>query len=76
MVDPKDQEKATFTCPYGTFAFKRMPFELCHAPKTFQICMTAIFSDLIENIMEIFIDGFSVYGGSFEKCLNNLEIVL
>ena len=30
----EDQEKTTFTCPYGTFAFRRMPFELCNAPAT------------------------------------------
>ena len=76
MVDLKDQEKMTFTYPYGTFAFKRMPFGLRNAPATFQRCMTTIFSDLIENIMEVFMDDFSVYGGSFDKCLNNLRIVL
>ena len=32
---PEDQEKTTFTCPYGTFAFKRMLFGLCNAPATF-----------------------------------------
>ena len=64
MVDPKDQEKTTFTCPYGTFAFKRMSFGLCNAPVTFQRCMTAIFSDLIENIMEVFMDDVFVYGNS------------
>nr|GFC90329.1 reverse transcriptase domain-containing protein [Tanacetum cinerariifolium] len=35
-IDPKDQENTTFTCPYGTFAYKRMPFGLCNAPGTFQ----------------------------------------
>ncbi|GJY43879.1 reverse transcriptase domain-containing protein [Tanacetum coccineum] len=35
-IDPQDQEKTTFTCPYGTFAYKRMPFGLCNAPGTFQ----------------------------------------
>ena len=34
-IAPEDQEKTTFTCPYGTFAFRRMPFGLCHAPATF-----------------------------------------
>ncbi|GKB51122.1 reverse transcriptase domain-containing protein [Tanacetum coccineum] len=31
-IDPQDQEKTTFTCPYGTFAYRRMPFGLCNAP--------------------------------------------
>nr|GFC17808.1 reverse transcriptase domain-containing protein [Tanacetum cinerariifolium] len=30
-IDPRDQEKTTFTCPYGTFAYRRMPFGLCNA---------------------------------------------
>ncbi|XP_056695198.1 uncharacterized protein [Spinacia oleracea] len=47
-----DQEKTTFTYPYGTFAYRRMPFGLCNAPATFQRCMMAIFSDFIEDIME------------------------
>ncbi|GJT57663.1 reverse transcriptase domain-containing protein [Tanacetum coccineum] len=34
-IDPKDQEKTTFTCPYGTFAYRRMPFGLCNAPGHF-----------------------------------------
>ena len=71
-----DQEKTTFTCPYGTFAFRRMPFGLCNAPATFQRCMMSMFSDLVEEVMEIFMDDFTVYGSSFEQCLNNLETVL
>ena len=46
-IAPEDQEKTTFTCPYGTFAFRRMPFGLCNAPATFQRCMMSMFSDLI-----------------------------
>nr|GFA39065.1 DNA-directed DNA polymerase [Tanacetum cinerariifolium] len=53
-IDPKDQEKTTFTCPYGTFAYKRIPFGLCNAPRTFQRCMMAIFHDMIEQTMEPF----------------------
>nr|GFA60987.1 reverse transcriptase domain-containing protein [Tanacetum cinerariifolium] len=53
-IDPKDQEKTTFTCPYGTFAYKRMPFGLCNVPGTFQRCMMAIFHNMIEKTMEAF----------------------
>ena len=62
-IAPEDQEKTTFTCPYGTFTFKRMPFELCNAPGTFQRCMVAIFSDMVEKTIEVFMDDFSVLGG-------------
>nr|GEY41398.1 reverse transcriptase domain-containing protein [Tanacetum cinerariifolium] len=48
-IDPQDQEKTTFTCPYGSFAYRRMPFGLCNAPGTFQRCMMAIFHDMIER---------------------------
>ena len=58
----EDQKKTTFTCPYGTFAFRRMPFGLCNAPGTFQRCMMAIFSDMVEKTIEIFMDDFSVLG--------------
>ena len=75
-IAPEDQEKMTFTCPYGTFAFKRMPFGLCNAPGTFQRCMMAIFSDMVERTIEIFMDDFSVMGNSFDNCLENLRTVL
>ena len=74
-IAPEDQEKTTFTCPYGTFAFRRMPFGLCNTPTTFQRCLMSIFSDLMEGY-GIFMDDFSIYGSSFEHCVENLEIVL
>ncbi|GJY83527.1 reverse transcriptase domain-containing protein [Tanacetum coccineum] len=75
-IDPKDQEKTTFTCLYGTFAYHRMPFGLCNAPGTFQRCMMAIFHDMIEKTMEVFMDDFSVFGDSFSTCLSHLEKML
>ncbi|CAL0334640.1 unnamed protein product [Lupinus luteus] len=75
-VDPQDQEKTAFTCPFGIFAYRKMPFGLCNAPATFQRCMLAIFSDLVEQCIEVFMDDFSVFGSSFETCLANLDIVL
>ncbi|GJW99540.1 retrovirus-related pol polyprotein from transposon TNT 1-94 [Tanacetum coccineum] len=72
----EDQEKTTFTCPYGTFANKRMPFGLCNALATFQRCMTAIFHELIKDSMEVFMNDFSVFGSFFDHCLQNLEKML
>ena len=57
-IASEDQEKTTFNCLYGTFAFKRIPFGLCNAPGTFQRCMIAIFSDMVEKSIEIFMDDF------------------
>ncbi|GKD33260.1 reverse transcriptase domain-containing protein [Tanacetum coccineum] len=54
----------------------RMPFGLCNALATFQICMLAIFHDMIEESVEVFMDDFSVFGDSFDKCLNNLDKML
>ncbi|GJT57696.1 reverse transcriptase domain-containing protein [Tanacetum coccineum] len=69
-------EKTTFTCPYGTFAYRRMPFGLCNAPGTLQRCMMAIFHDIIEKMMEVFMDDFLVFRNSFSTCLSNLEKML
>nr|GEZ83384.1 retrovirus-related Pol polyprotein from transposon 17.6 [Tanacetum cinerariifolium] len=70
------REKTTFTCPYGTFAYRRMPFGLCNALGTFQRCMLAIFHDMVKKMMEVFMDDFSVFGNSFENCLSRLDKML
>nr|GEY61191.1 reverse transcriptase domain-containing protein [Tanacetum cinerariifolium] len=75
-IHPHDQEKTTFTCPYGTFAYRRMPFGLCNAPGTFQRCMLAIFHDMVEKTMKIFMDDFSVFRNSFENDLSRLDKML
>ncbi|GKA74404.1 reverse transcriptase domain-containing protein [Tanacetum coccineum] len=72
-ITPKDQEKTTSTCPYGTFAYRRTPFRLCNAPATFQRCMPKIFHDMVEDFMEVFMDDFSMFGKSFNCCLANLD---
>nr|GEZ21094.1 reverse transcriptase domain-containing protein [Tanacetum cinerariifolium] len=75
-IDPQDQKKTTFTCPYETFAYRRMPFGLCNALGTFQRCMMSIFHNMIEKTMEVFIDDFLVFGDSFSSCLTHLDKML
>nr|GEX19675.1 hypothetical protein [Tanacetum cinerariifolium] len=70
------REKTTFTCPYGTFAYLRIPFGLCNAPGTFQRCMLAIFHDMVEKTMEVFMDDFSIFGNSFKNFLSRLDKML
>ena len=72
----EDQEKTTFTCPYGTFTFRRMPFDLCNAPRTFQRCMMAIFLDMVEKSIEVLMDDFSATGSTFDDCHDNFTMVL
>ncbi|GJZ99945.1 reverse transcriptase domain-containing protein [Tanacetum coccineum] len=71
-----DQEKTTFTYPFGTYAYRRIPFGLCNALATFQRCMLAIFHDMIEESVEVFMGDFSIFGSSFDNCLNNLDKML
>nr|GEU86063.1 reverse transcriptase domain-containing protein [Tanacetum cinerariifolium] len=75
-IDLKDQEKTTFTCHYGTFAYRRMPFSLCNVPGTLQRCMMAIFYDMIEETMEVFMDDFSIFRDFFSSCLIHLDKML
>nr|GEV47088.1 reverse transcriptase domain-containing protein [Tanacetum cinerariifolium] len=76
LINPPDQEKTTFTCPYGTFTYRRMPFGLCNAPETFQKCMMAIFHYMIGKTIEVFMDDFLVFEDSFSSCLSHLDTML
>ena len=71
-----DQDKTIFTCPFGSYAFQRMPFGLCNAPATFQRCMTLIFSNFIGESLKVFMDNFSVFGPSFDAGLEHLTQIL
>ena len=75
-IHPDDQEKTTFTCLFGTFTFRRMPFGLCNTPTKFQRCMTTIFSNFIGDSLEVFMNDFSVFGNDFESCLAHLTKIL
>jgi hypothetical protein len=72
-IHPNDQSKTMFTCPCGTYAYRCMSFGLCNAPINFQRCMMSIFSDMIKEIMKVFMDDFSVYGKTFDDFLENLD---
>ncbi|GKE21973.1 reverse transcriptase domain-containing protein [Tanacetum coccineum] len=58
------------------FAYRCIPFGLCNAPGTFQRYMMAIFHDMIEKTIEVFMDDFSVFGNSFENCLSRVDKML
>ena len=57
----EDQEKTTFTCPFGTFAYQRIPFGLCNAPAIFSRCMLSIFSYMVKRFLEVLMGNFSIF---------------
>jgi hypothetical protein len=76
LIAPEDQDKTTFTCPWGTYAYRVLPFGLCNAPATFQRAVLGIFSNLIHDCVEVYMDDFTVYGNTYQEALDNLEKVL
>lgn len=69
------QDKNAFTFTWGTYAYNVLPFGLCNAPATFQRAVLAIFAHLIHECVELYMDDFTVYGNTFDDCLNNLEFL-
>ena len=76
QISPKDQDKTTFTCPWGTFSYRVLPFGLCNAPATFHRGVLSIFVELVQDAVEIYIDDFTPYGCDFQEALTNLGKVL
>ena len=68
-ISPEDQDKTTFTCPWGTFAYRVLPFGLCNAPATFQRAILSIFSDLINEGLKVYMDDFTPYKDNFDLAL-------
>ena len=76
MIALEDRDKTTFLCPWGTYAYRVFPFGLCNAPATFHRVVLGIFSDLIHDYVEVYMDDFTSYGNTFQEALDNLEKVL
>ena len=76
QIYPEDQDRITFTYPWGTFAYRVLPFALCNAPATIQRPVFSIFAELVHDTMEIYMDDFIPYGCDFQEALTNLGKVL
>jgi hypothetical protein len=76
QISSEHQDKTTFTYPWGTYAYRVLPFGLCNVPATFQRVVLAIFSDLTNDCVEVYMDDFTVYGDDFQQVLDNLKKVL
>lgn len=75
-IELEYQEKNIFTCPYGTFAFKRVSYGLCNAPTIFYHCMMSIFFDIVNDTFEVFVDDFSIVGDTFDDYFLHLNRVV
>ncbi|GKB97315.1 reverse transcriptase domain-containing protein, partial [Tanacetum coccineum] len=72
-------EKITINTNYKIKTSLKEPhtdLKLKPLPDNIEMCMLAIFHDMIEESIEVFMDNFSVFGNSFDKCLNNLDKML
>ena len=75
-ITQEDLENTTFDCRYGTFTIKQMPFGLYNPLVTFQRCMMSIFSHIVEDTIEVFMDDLSMIGDSFDGCLMHFLKIL
>ena len=62
--------------PFWCLCLIRIPFGLCNVPATFQRCMLAIFANMVEKCIEVFMDDFSIFRPALDCWLTNLELVL
>lgn len=76
QVATEDQDKMNFTYPWGTFSYRVLPLGICNAPATFQRAILAIFVELVNECVEVYMDDFTVYGSTFDEALQNLDKVL
>jgi ribonuclease HI len=72
----EDRHKTTFTTPWGTFEYLRMPFGLSNAGATFQRAMDYAFRGLIGKIIEIYQDDLTVFSKDGKTHIDHLRQVL
>jgi hypothetical protein len=74
QIHPADQYKTAFTTPWGTFAYRVMPFGLKNAGATFQWAMTYIFHDLAHIILA-YLDDLTARSKKCTQHLDDLRII-
>jgi hypothetical protein len=75
MVHPDDQEMTTFTTPWGTFMYAKMPFGLMNAGETFQRDMDIAFVDEKDKFIFIYLDDITVFSYSDDEHIKHLKNV-
>ena len=72
VVYPDDQENTTFTTPWGTFMYAKMPFGLMNAGATFQRAIDIAFVGEKDKFVLIYLDDITVFSNSDQKHLKHL----
>lgn len=72
----RDRDKTVFTKPFALYEYLRMPFGLCSAPATFQRLMQATMSDLVFQIVIVYLDDLLVFSSTLSEHLVRLKTVL
>jgi len=75
LVHPDDQDKTTFTTPWGTFKYVKMPFGLKNAGATFQRAMDITFSKGIHDFLVVYLDELTPFSKSYQEHLKHLRKV-
>jgi hypothetical protein len=76
LMSPLDQLKTTFHTPWGTYAYRKMPFGLINAGATFQRAMDIAFRGLINHSMVVYLDDVTMYSKNKDDHLTHLRAVL
>ena len=73
LVHPDDQDKTTFTTPWGTFKYVKIPFGLKNAGPTFQRAMDIAFAKEIHDFLVIYLDDLTPFSKSDQEHLKHLR---
>jgi hypothetical protein len=73
IVHLNDREKTSFTTPWGTFMYEKMPFKLMKAGATFQRAMDIAFVGEKDKFVLIYLDDITIFSGSNEHHLQHLR---
>ncbi|RXN39428.1 Transposon Ty3-I Gag-Pol poly [Labeo rohita] len=76
LIFKETPSSSAFTTPFGLFEYQRMPFGVCNGPSTFQRLMQAVMSDLIFQVLIVYLDDILLFSQTFEEHLERLEMVL
>ena len=75
LVNKEDQHKTTFTTPWGTYKFLRMPFGLLNAGATFQRAVDFFFKEFIGKIIKIYQDELIIFSKEISDHISHLRQV-